>query len=75
MTWVLVAAAVALLLWPSKPVGPLSKPFKPSSPDYLEAVRCVQVVTKRLSETGQLKEAERKALDTLVLALSAGSAE
>ena len=76
IVWSLVAAAVGLLVWPSKQVSnPFAPPPKPTGPDYMEAVRSLQVVTTRLSQTGHLEEAERKSLDVIVLALSAGSAE
>ena len=41
----------------------------------MEAVRCLQVVTRRLAKTQRLDEAERKSLDVILLALSAGSDE
>lgn len=76
IVWVLVAAAAALLVWPTKPVAyPFSLPVKATGPDYIEAVRCLQVVVKRLSNTNRLEDGERKSLDVIVLALSAGSDE
>lgn len=75
IVWILVAAAAALLLWPSKPIeNPFAQKEQPG-PDYLSAVRSLQTVTKRLANTKKLSEAEKKALDTIVLALSSGSAE
>lgn len=77
IVWILIAAAVALLVWPAKqPSIPFSIASKPhGAPDYMEAVRCLQVVTRRLDKTQHLNDPERKALDAILLALSAGSAE
>lgn len=72
---VLVAAAAALLLWPSKPIENPFSQKQESGPDYMSAVRSLQTVTKRLASTKKLSEAEKKALDVIVLALSSGSAE
>lgn len=76
IVWILVAAAAALLVWPTKQVTyPFALPGVQTGPDYMEAVRCLQVVTKRLAKTQRLEDAERKSLDVIVLALSAGSDE
>jgi|688.fasta_scaffold1609319_2 hypothetical protein len=76
IVWILVAVAVAILLWPSKPPAlPFSLPGKPTGPDYMESVRCLQVVTQRLAATQRLNEAERKSLDAIILALASGSDE
>lgn len=78
IVWLLVAVGVGLLLWPSpQPSVSFSDAAKPKSsgPDYMEAVECLQVVSKRLTKTQSLNEEERKALDVILLALSAGSAE
>lgn len=76
IVWILVSAAVAILLWPSKPPAlPFSLPGKQTGPAYMESVRCLQVVTQRLAATKRLEDAERKSLDTIILALSAGSDE
>lgn len=75
IVWLLVAVGVGLLLWPSpQPAAPFGKP-QSSGPDYMEAVECLQVVSKRLTQTQKLNDAERKALDAILLALAAGSAE
>jgi hypothetical protein len=73
----MVAVAVALLLWPDKPVA---NPFaagtlpaaKPASNNYLDAVVALQTVCKRLADTEKLDQAQQKAIDSLMLALVQG---
>ena len=78
MTYViLLAAAAAVLFWPSKrpilppltPTGPVS----PKIPTFLEATSALADVRRRLLAGDLLGDAERKAVDVLQLALTAGS--
>lgn len=83
ISWALIAAAAIALLWPLKkpakapPVYDLSpierEPAKPRVPLYLDAVACLQTVQRRLSATGHMDDDQRAAIDTLTLALTAGS--
>lgn len=72
--WLLVAAAAALLLWPSKmPENPFAREEKPKGASYIDSVSALQVVRQRLSDTQQLGEDQQAAINTLTLALVAGS--
>ena len=79
MTYVLLlAAAAAVLLWPSKsklpPLpSPRPKPADPKVATFLEATAALAAVRHRLVAGELLGDAERKAIDTLQLALTAGS--
>lgn len=75
MTYViLIAAAAAVLFWPAKsklPGLPTAKPAK--IPTFLEATAALADVRRRLVAGELLGDAERKAIDVLQLALTAGS--
>lgn len=80
MVWMLIVAAVAFLLWPvpQPPANPFvrptdDKPAAAQTPSFMDAVAALQVVRSRLACTSKLDEAQQKALDSLTLALSAGS--
>jgi hypothetical protein len=80
MTLLLIAAGIALLLWPSSTsvesspyVSAPYVPATPRAPTYLDAVSALQTVRHRLVETEQISEAERTAIDSLTLALVRGS--
>jgi hypothetical protein len=73
----LLAAAAAILFWPKgKPLpSPLfvPTPAKAAGPSFLEATASLADVRKRLVATDLLSDAEKKAIDVLQLALTAGS--
>lgn len=75
MTYVLlVAAAAAVLFWPSKarlPSLPTARP--PKIPTFLEATAALADVRRRLVAGELLGDEQRKAIDVLQLALTAGS--
>jgi len=81
--YVLVAAAVVALFWPSKkkegtaPTLDLSKydtkPIKQKVPVYIQSVAALQTVQHRLSYTEQLDDEQQEAINVLALALTAGS--
>lgn len=82
MTYVLLLGAAALVLfWPSKKPSlpqliPTPKPpAAPKVPTFLEATSALADVRRRLLAGDLLGENERKAVDTLQLALTAGSDE
>jgi hypothetical protein len=83
MIYALLAAAAALVLWPSgptprrapmtyPPAAPL-EPLKPARPTYTHAIHALATVRARLAATDQLGDAERAAIDAVTLALVAGS--
>lgn len=76
----LIAAAAAALLWPTKKPSGLPSlvptpptPTSPKVPTFLEATSALADVRRRLLAGELLGDAERKAIDTLQLALTAGS--
>lgn len=75
----LVAACVLIyLLWPrgsdGKAVSPLPAPAAPAAgPGYQAAVADLAAVRSRLVRTSTFTDEEKKAIDTLTLALVAGS--
>lgn len=70
----LIAAAAAVLLWPSRASLPgLPAPKPPKVPTFLAATSALADVRRRLVAGELLGEAERKAIDVLQLALTAGS--
>ena len=74
--WLLLAAAAAVLLWPSK--LPEQVPFLAQVPtdkghSYIDAVAALQLVRQRLIDTQQLAEEQQAAVDSLTLALVHGS--
>jgi hypothetical protein len=79
MTYVLVALAIALVLWPAqkeKNDSPL--PFdieavQQSAPTYQSSHVALAHVRLRLLQTEHLGDDERKAIEVLTLALVAGS--
>ena len=83
MTWLLAVAAAAVALWPTgkKTVGfslddlaGLEPPPKKAG-NYLDAVAALQIVRARLVHTDELSDEAVEALNTLTLALAAGSDE
>lgn len=76
MTYViLIAAAAAVLFWPSRaklPGLPATKP-SPKIPTFLEATSALADVRRRLVAGELLGDDQRKAIDVLQLALTAGS--
>jgi hypothetical protein len=82
MIYVVLLGAAALLLagpslWRARPVilGPSEAPAKPQhlAPTYQSAIADLAHVRLRLVQTKALDETARKAIDTLTLALVAGS--
>lgn len=81
ITFLAIAAAAVFLLWPSpkkapQPIAPpeLAPPVVvPRSPSYQAAMSCLADVRARLSHTEKLGEKETAAIDTITLALVAGS--
>lgn len=78
MIWALIAAAVAVWFWPaSKPAGslfdlpPAPVPAEPPA----EMLQRLIDVRGYLAAAGRITEAERKAIDTLALAIMAGGDE
>ena len=75
MTYVvLIAAAAAVLFWPAKarlPALPSDRP--PKIPTFLEATAALADVRRRLVAGELLGDDQRKAIDVLQLALTAGS--
>jgi hypothetical protein len=75
--WLLLAAAAAVLLWPSK--LPEQVPFLSQTQpterghSYIEAVGALQLVRQRLIDTQQLSDEQQAAINSLTLALVAGS--
>lgn len=84
MFWILVAVAIAFVLWPSAPKKDESQPSllarlptvsaeQPSGGSYMDAVKALQLVRGRLVATDKLDDAARKNLDMIMLYLLAGS--
>lgn len=85
MTIALVAAALAVLLWPAakrpSPIlfpaatvpAPPGPPAPPAAATYAHAIHALAFVRGRLSATDHLGDAERAAIDAITLALVAGS--
>lgn len=82
ITFLAIAAAAAILLWPNAekvasvlPKLELSEPVVvPNTlPSYQSAIASLADVRSRLAKTEQLGEAELKAINTITLALVAGS--
>jgi hypothetical protein len=77
ITFVFLAVAVAVALWPSSKSLDSILPKELQKTDtpvtYLEAVAALQVVRARLSKTGELDEPSSDACNILTLGLSAGS--
>lgn len=79
--WILVAAAVVFILWPSQQQDqpsiikalPPAAPKKDAIGSYMESMKALQMVRGRLVATDKLDESAQKCLDTLTLALLAGS--
>lgn len=77
----LLAAAAAVLFWPKPKPSPSIftpspaeiAPAPPRGPTYQEAIGNLANVRKRLVDTDTLGDAEKEAMDTLTLALVAGS--
>jgi hypothetical protein len=76
MTYMLlIAAAAAVLFWPSRaklPGLPVVNPA-PQIPTFLEATAALADVRRRLVAGDLLGDDQRKAIDVLQLALTAGS--
>lgn len=81
MIYALLAAAAAIALLPSsstKPAAwplPPAEPAKPPRPTYAHTMHALATVRARLVQTDKLGDAERAAIDTVTLALVAGSDE
>lgn len=78
MIFALLAAAAAILFWPTppharRPAALALEPAKPARPTYAHALHALAAVRSRLAATDHLGDAERKSIDTLTLALVAGS--
>lgn len=82
ITFMAIAAAAAILLWPNAkqassilPRIDLSEPVvvPNTHPTYQAAIESLADVRTRLVKTEQLGEAELKAINTITLALVAGS--
>lgn len=81
LVWALVIAGVVVLFWPNTKSGEFT-PHVPEtvSPDaparsakYIDSVAALQTVRERLLITDQLDEEQQDAINTLTLALVAGS--
>lgn len=82
ITLLAIAAAAAILLWPNAKKAGVSLPNLELSdpvvvpntlPSYQSAISSLADVRSRLAKTEQLGEAELKAINTITLALVAGS--
>lgn len=87
IVYALVCAAILCLVWPMNkkatdlildldslsPEEPV--PYAPKETKYIEAVAALQVVQTRLHNTDLLDDDQRDAINTLALALTAGSTE
>lgn len=82
MTYVILLGAAALLiagpaLWKNRPavLGPSEVPSHPPhlAPTFQSAIADLAHVRARLMQTDKLDDAAKKAIDTLTLALVAGS--
>lgn len=83
MIFLCIAAAAAILLWPTAkkavptfaPPAPVPEPepAEPWQPTFLDATVSLAAVRRRLIHTSLLAESEKKAVDILQLALTAGS--
>lgn len=85
LIWIIAAAAVAFVLWPTPEKKQQSQPSlltrlpsapaqpKPEGGSYLDAMAALSSVRARLSATGKLDDAVQKASDVITLALMAGS--
>ena len=82
IAYALIAEAAVALLWPTpktnKKSVDLLEDSQPRQPErrgitYLDAVACLQKVSKRLEATEELDEDQREALEVITLALSRGS--
>jgi hypothetical protein len=84
MTTMLIVSAAAMLIAPAiaarikrKASSPTSWDLlevqRPAVPTFIEATSDLSNVRKRLNSTGHLDEDQREAIDTLQLALTAGS--
>jgi hypothetical protein len=82
ITAVLILAAVAVVLWPKAPPAPQPfepvdpsplQPPRPPHPSYHTAIAALAQVRQRVAVTDTLGEAETKAIETITLALVAGS--
>lgn len=72
------AAAVAVVAWPwisaaASKLSNLRRPATKRAAGYEEAIHNLAVVRSRLVSTALLGEEQKKAIDTLTLALVAGS--
>jgi len=75
---VMICAAVAVAFWPkSRPLSFVVQPSlpakPPAGPTYAAAIDDLANVRKRLIQTEALADAQKAAIDTLTLALVAGS--
>lgn len=79
MTYLVIAIALAVLLWPAaKQAKESPLPFdleasKQGAPTYQSAHIALAHVRLRLLQTEHLQDPERKAIESLTLALVAGS--
>ena len=82
MTYVLLAAALLVLFWPSPVKTKSPKPFipkppavppKPVIPGLQESLHCCHIVRRRLAMTEKLGKPEQEALDPLVLSVLSGT--
>lgn len=88
ITFFALAAAAAVLLWPSKtspskalpsltvpsaPAPAMPHPAPASQPTYQAAIAALAEVRTRLNRTERLGDKESQAIDTITLALVAGS--
>jgi hypothetical protein len=79
LTVALIASAVAVMLWPKPSAVTLpdsalaSDPHVPAKVSYQVAMAQLATVRLRLLQTEQLGDAEKQSIDTLTLALVAGS--
>lgn len=83
MTYVLLAAAMLVLFWPSQKKAakqelpfvpkPPAAPTKPVIPSLQETLHCVHIVRRRLAMTEGLSTAAKESLDQIVLSVLAGT--
>lgn len=75
----LIGAACLLAFWPAAWTPTLSHPMSTNllrrPPSFAAAIASLSMVQERLGRTGELNEQQRKAIDTLTLALVKGSVD
>jgi len=82
LVWILVGAAAVALFWPAKkvveflphvPADEISPGTGPKAAGYIQSVAALQTVRERLIATDQLDDDQQESINSLTLALMAGS--